>query len=62
MKRKYSTFHGLTFFMGLSANGVNRWTKTIKRAREGDGRPPILQKSWRKSREEEGENTEFNYP
>ena len=36
MKRKYSTFHGLTFyFTGLSANGVNRWTKTIKRARKG---------------------------
>ena len=67
MKRKYSTFHGLTFyFMGLSANGVNRWIKTIKRARKGDiPSPPAParpeKKSWRKSREE-GENAEFNYP
>ena len=62
MKRKYSTFHGLTFyFMGLSANGVNRWTKTIKRAREGDSpSAPLSQKSLRKSRE--GENAEFNHP
>ena len=37
MKGKYSTFHGLAFyFTGLSANGVNRLTKNIKRAREGD--------------------------
>ena len=53
MKRKYSTFHGLTlYFMGLSANGVNRWTKTIKRAREGEKPPaPYSSKNHDESRE-----------